>query len=110
VTEFDPLAKFTVKVCVEDPATSVDLSAYLEQIANVKVHEHFAEILTNAPATLLYVVPEREYDDSKLFTAIEGMTEQWFNSRCDAVTVEIRKPDGHLQVLARERGRSRECA
>jgi hypothetical protein len=99
----EEVAKFTLKVSVEDSAKSVDLNTYLEKIADIKVRQDFKHLFKTAHPTLLYVVPEGRYDAGKLFTAIEGMTEQWFNSRRDAVTVEIHKPDGRLQVLVREK-------
>lgn len=104
VDNAETVAKFTLKVSVEDPAKSVDLDTYLGQIADIKVRHDFTQLFRTAQPTLLHVVPARRYDARKLFTAIEGMTEQWFNSRCDAVTVEIHKPDGQLQVLVKEKG------
>src|SRR6476620_12683760 len=102
--DIESAAKFTLKVSVGDPTKPVDLNTILEQIGNVKVYENLPEIPINTEPTLLFVVPEGDFDASKIFTAIERRTEEWFESRSDAVTVEVHKPDGHLQVLAKKKG------
>jgi hypothetical protein len=96
-------AQFVLQVIVKDlskPAT--DLGAILKSnIPNVQVSYTLPRSPVDLEPTLVFVAPEGEYDASKLFTLIEENTERWFDSRIDTVTVEVRKPDGHVQVLAR---------
>jgi len=79
--DVDSAAKYTLKVMVEDVTKPIDLNTSLESIPDVKV-----------------------YDVSKLFTSIEAQTRNWLDSRSDPVTVEVHRPDGHLQVLAKSAG------
>ena len=79
-------AKFTLKVTVEDLPGPFDLNPFLEQIGNIKVYENLPEIPVYTEPPLLFVVPKGEFNASKIFTAIERRTEEWFESRSDAVT------------------------
>ncbi|HEX4488885.1 MAG TPA: hypothetical protein VH088_21595 [Terriglobales bacterium] len=96
-------AQFVLQVIVQDlskPAT--DLGAILKtNIPNVQVSYTLPRSPVDVEPTLVFVAPEGEYDASELFALIEQNTEKWFDSRTDSVTVEVRKPDGHVQVLAR---------
>ena len=102
--DVDSAAKYTLKVTIEGATRPLDLIKFLQRIRNVKVYEGISEIAIPIAPILLYVVPEGEYDVSKLFTTIESETEKWFDTRPDAVTVEVHRPDGHLQVLAKSAG------
>ena len=96
-------AQFVLQVIVqnlEKPAT--DLGEVLKtNIPNVQVSYTLPSMPIDDEPTLIFVAPEGEFDAGKLFTVIEQNTEKWFESRTDTITVEIRKPDGHIQVLAR---------
>jgi hypothetical protein len=102
--DVDSAAKYTLKVTVEDVTRPVDLITFLQELPSVKVYEGVSEAAIDAAPVLLYVVPEGGYEVGKLFTAIEDKTEKWFESRTDTVTVEVHRPDGHLQVLAKSAG------
>jgi hypothetical protein len=54
-------------------------------------------------ASEIYVFPLGEFNASELFALIERQVEQWFKWRTDTVTVEIQRPDGHLQVFTRQK-------
>ena len=60
--DIESAAKFTLKVSVGDPTKPVDLNTILEQIGNVKVYENLPEIPINTEPTLLFVVPEGDFD------------------------------------------------
>jgi hypothetical protein len=96
-------AQFVLQVIVQDlskPAT--DLGTILKNnIPNVQVSYTLPRSPVDVEPTLVFVAPEGDYDASKLFNLIEHNTEKWFESRTDTVTVEVRKPDGHVQVLAK---------
>ena len=102
--DVDSAAKYTLKVMVEDVTKPIDLNTSLESIPDVKVYEGVSETAIPTAPILIYVVPEGEYDVSKLFTSIEAQTRNWLDSRSDPVTVEVHRPDGHLQVLAKSAG------
>jgi hypothetical protein len=96
-------AQFVLQVIVQDLSKSAtDIGAILKtNIPNVQVSYTLPRTPVDDEPTLVFVAPEGDYDASKLFTVIEQNIEKWFESRADAVTVEVRKPDGHVQVLAK---------
>ena len=72
--DVDSAAKYTLKVMVEDVTKPIDLNTSLESIPDVKVYEGVSETAIPTAPILIYVVPEGEYDVSKLFTSIEAQT------------------------------------
>jgi hypothetical protein len=96
-------AQFILQVIVQDLAKpAIDLGDLLKtNIPNVQVSYTLPRTPVDDEPTLIFVAPEGDFDASQLFSLIEQHTEKWFESRADTVTVEIRKPDGHVQVLAR---------
>jgi hypothetical protein len=99
-------AQFVLQIMVQDlskPAT--DLGAILKtNIPDVQVSYTLPRTPVDNEPTLVFVAPKGDYDASELFTLIEQNTQRWFASRVDTVTVEVRKPDGHVQVLAKSAG------
>jgi hypothetical protein len=101
MSDIESADKFTVKVMVEDTTKPVDLNEFLSSIPNASVYEGVSETANPAAPVLLYVVPAGKNEPGRMFDIIEDKTREWLNSRSDTVTVEVHRPDGHLQVLAK---------
>lgn len=102
----DSSPRYTLKVTVEERSNPADLATFLRAIPNVKVFIASPADPFHREPQVLFVFPEGDYNVSELFRAIEGRIEQWFTWRTDTVTVEVHRPDGHLQVLAKQKGES----
>jgi hypothetical protein len=94
-------AKYSLTVTCEEWSPA-DLPTFLRAIPHVKVVEALPKQGILSPLEIS-VFPEGEFEEDELFRIIERQVENWFRWRTDAVTVEIHKPDGHLQVLVRQK-------
>ena len=97
------VSRYSLIVTTEDRTNPADLGVFLRAIPKVKVFETFPDPAAKNEPTLLYVYPDGQYEVGELFIAIERQTDRWFKWRTDAVTVEIQRPDGHTQVLAKDK-------